>query len=207
MVSVFKELIKVLFASVKPKSNIGFEKYTVSAATVAEPIFSFVNTVKANPERFTFEGVVNSRWAVDGENSCSSEEGGLRKFKDDNHGEYTDRYLFTDSKLELSWVILVYNEEAYSNGYSRAGRYPTQPNYLICNDEKARFVTQLEWLFIEEQLYLPFLKRREVLAEAKQRRDTKRHERSCKIARAFHEATLKAQRNAYKEAYCKEEVK
>ncbi len=210
MVSVFKELIKVLFASVKPKSNIGSEKYTVSAATVAEPILSFVNTVKANPERFTFEGVVNERYVPSCEPIGSRHliDEFVREFQADNGGWCDDLYKFTDKELGISWEVLIFNWEHWVMKRSQSvvkRRHITQPNFITCNDEKVQFVTQLEWLFIEEQLYLPFLERNKALAEAKQRRAGNNYERSCKKIQAQREVGLKAQREAYKKAYCKEE--
>jgi hypothetical protein len=166
--------------------------------TVAEPILSFVSAVKASPERFTFTGIVNT---------LGGDERYVRKFQDESYGHYWDAYRFTDIKLGKVYTLRVFNVKAYLGDNMRHndknfGGSTTQPNYLQCSDNRLSFITQLEWLFIEEQLYLPYLERLQVIKDKKVLRKTLNNERKYKVEKVQRELVSKRQREEYCNLYC-----
>ena len=168
------------------------------ATVVAEPILSFINTVKVNPERFTFTGIIST---------SGGDERYIREFQDESYGHYWDAYRFTDIKLGKVYTLSVFNVKAYlrSNGRHNDKNYScytTQPNYIRCSDNRLSFITQLEWLFIEEQLYLPYLERLQGIKDKKVLRKTLNNERKYKVEKVQRELVSKRQREEYCNLYC-----
>ena len=168
------------------------------ATVVAEPVLSFINTVKANPERFTFTGIIST---------SGGDERYIREFQDESYGHYWDAYKFTDTKLGTVYTIRVFNIEAYLRSNTRHndknfGGNTTQPNYIQCSDNRLSFITQLEWLFIEEQLYLPYLERLQGIKDKKVLRKTLNNERKYKVEKVQRELVSKRQREEYCNLYC-----
>ncbi len=171
---------------------------------VAEPILSFVNTVKANPERFTFEGVVNEGYVDPCElvGGRYLREDLIRKFQ---CSPSKDLFRLTDTDLGISWEVAVPTISEY---YKKAIRYPTtQPTLLSCLDETLSFIQVAEWVYIEKELYIPYLQKSLQIMDAQQRRETQNQLRRGRESRAAIQAREDKIREAYKEAYCKEEVK
>ena len=182
--------------------------------SIAEPILSFVNTVKANPSRFTFEGVVNPKYGRFELSTAYPPEPTTRKYQADKYRRYYDLYKFTDLELGASYEMFIFNEEAYGEvgPNVRAGdaiiklgisRHATQPNYITCRDERLRFITQLEWLYIEEQLYLSNLTRLAEIADKEAVRKDINQERKWARERIAIDKKNKSQREEYCNIYCK----
>ena len=169
-----------------------------AVTTVAEPILSFINTVKVNPERFTFTGIIST---------SGGDERYIREFQDESYGHYWDAYRFTDIKLGKVYTLRVFNVKAYLGDNMRHndknfGGNTTQPNYIQCSDNRLSFITQLEWLFIEEQLYLPYLERLQGIKDKKVLRKTLNNERKYKVEKVQRELVSKRQREEYCNLYC-----
>ena len=169
-----------------------------TVTTVAEPILSFINTVKVNPERFTFTGIIST---------SGGDERYIREFQDESYGHYWDAYRFTDIKLGKVYTLRVFNVKAYLGDNTRHNDKncrcnTTQPNYIQCSDNSLSFITQLEWLFIEEQLYLPYLERLQGIKDKKVLRKTLNNERKYKVEKVQRELVSKRQREEYCNLYC-----
>ena len=169
-----------------------------AVTTVAEPILSFINTVKVNPERFTFTGIISA---------SGGDERYIREFQDESYGHYWDAYRFTDIKLGKVYTLRVFNVKAYLGDNTRHNNKncrcnTTQPNYIQCSDNRLSFITQLEWLFIEEQLYLPYLERLQGIKDKKVLRKTLNNERKYKVEKVQRELVSKRQREEYCNLYC-----
>ncbi len=191
MLGKFIKGMKSVFTDVNEKET---RSEVTEEAFVAEPILSFVNRVKNNPDRFSFEGVFNARYL--------SGRKAVRKYQADNYGAYADLYKFTDKKLNQSYEMFIYNDEAYNNDYSRRGQYTTQPNYITCHDKRLSFITQQEWLFIEDSLYLPYMDRMKEISDKKKLRKSINHERKRKKDWKSYEENNKKQRQEYCDMYC-----
>tara|TARA_R110000850_G_scaffold16574_1_gene51538 strand:- start:1044 stop:1607 length:564 start_codon:yes stop_codon:yes gene_type:complete len=185
-----------VFKSAKTSAEI-----TVPIETITEPILSFVNTVKTNPSRFTFK-VVNGglpdrvpvyhsyKYLVDKEGRCSTYKAILYKFKDINSGD--------------SYEILIFNYPFVCWG-DISIEYSDSTNLITCNDSRLKFITQLEWLYIEEQLYFPYITRLKEIHNKKVTRKSLNNYHKLGRERKEREIINKSQREEYCNIYCKGE--
>ena len=200
---MLKDFIKGIKSIFTHEDAVHIECKGETKSSIAEPVLSFVNAVKNNPDRFSFEGVVNPNSKEGALGGCFDTR--VRKYQADNYGAYTDLYKFTDKKLNQSYEMFIYNDEAHDNDYSHRGQYTTQPNYITYHDKRLSFITQQEWLFIEESLYLPYMDRMKEISDKKRLRKSINHERKMKKERKEWVENNKKQRQRYCDMYCEEE--
>lgn len=179
MTNLFKQLVNYIKGSTEAQKE--------STTDVAEPILSFVQTVNNDPKRFSFNGVISEYEATPN-----------RPFRCDRKGQYTDLYVFTDKKLGLRYEIFVFNAEAFG---TKRNQFDTQPNYISCADKRLRFVTQREWLFIEQELYLPYLAGKEKLQQLLQEKQERSYNKKMVRLGKEREEQIRRQREEYCNMY------
>ena len=191
------------------KTNKTLTEITTPKVSIKEPTLSFVNTVKANPSRFTFERFLPPEDTpvtspTDPYHQAEIMYKTRRYCQKVRYRLYLDWYKFTDKELGTSYEITVVSSSVYGSHIPVKISFDS-PNHITCNDDRLKFITQLEWLYIEEQLYLPYITRLKEIHNKKVTRKSLNNYRRLGRERKEREIINKSQREEYCNIYCKGE--